>query len=76
MNVWSHKYTSTGTVEHKHVSAEANNLCYITTLSKTSKNRFHRLEDRGSCVLYKEQPLLSLSASTENASDLKRVCDL
>lgn len=77
MNVRSHKCTSTGTVEHKHVSAEANNLSYITTLSKTSslphKNRFHGLEDRSSCVLYEEQPLLSLSGRTENASDLKRV---
>lgn len=76
MNV-SHKCTSTVTVEHKHASAEANNLCYIATLPKTSsvphKNRFHGLEDRSSCVLYEEQTLLSLSGSTESASDLKRV---
>lgn len=51
MNARSHKCTSMGTVEHKHAGAEANNLCYITTLSKTSKNRFHSLADRSWCVL-------------------------
>lgn len=75
MNVRSHKCAFTGGTQT--CSAEANNLCCITTLSKTSslphKNRFHCSEDGSSCVLHEEEPLLSLSGSTENASDPKRV---
>lgn len=77
MGVRSHKCAFTGAVEHKHSSAEANNLCFIAKLSGTSglphKTRFHGFGDRSSCVLYEEQTRLSLSGSRENASDLKRV---